>query len=286
VTVLLCLALAASAPGEPVADSLLRNGLCASAATEYLRALFLVPDRPGLTRLKLGLSLGLSGETETGLEHLRRAGEEHPEFEYAAALARAGFLLSSSGPALARLELLDLALFVHDSAPLSRLNAALAWLELEELNFAEAARRLELAAHPDAAAKVREAGTVRGRNPTVAVLLSSLVPGTGEIYAGRPAAGLMGLAATGGSAAAAYFAARSDDWVSAAVIFSFLFLRFYNGSRSNAADFCHEYRDATLRRRSGEIAARYGLEPDWFAPAESLIGFALPPATGAGSSSE
>lgn len=289
------LLLAGLAP-EPLADTLFARGFYPEAALEYKRALFAGPDSGGLTRLKLGLSLAAGAESERNkdgrptaeavagaadakpagpLAELRHVQEENPGLGLASGLARAGFLVRESRLDAARLELLDLLLFAQDSVERQRLYSGLAWLELTGRDPAQAAASCEKAAEPGLAAEIRAASRIQGRSPTLALLLSTFVPGAGEVYAGRPLAGIASFAVTGGSGAAAYLAARSGDWVSAAVVFSLLFLRFYNGSRSNALDFCADYREAELGRRLSAITGARRLEPDWFGPAERLTGLSL-----------
>ena len=272
---LLVLCSLAPARQAGLADSLFQNGLPRAAVTEYKRCLYHGEDSTGLLGLKLGLALGLSGETESAIRQLEKTRDEHPELSYASGTAAAGLLSANRSYERAKLALLDLLLFTADSVERNAILRGLAWLDLIRGNETGAADFLEKSGRPELASEVRRAAEIKGRNPTVAVLLSSIVPGAGEAYAGRPLAGLLGLAVTGGSAAGTYLAAKSGDWVTAAVVFSFFFLRFYNGSRSNAANFCSDYREETIGKRFEIIARQDNLEPDWFAPAESLTGFSL-----------
>ena len=102
------------------------------------------------------------------------------------------------------------------------------------------------------------------------------MPGSGEIYAGKPLAGLLGLTVVGISAAGVYYAAESDDWVTAAVVFTLFFLRFYNGSRRNATDFAEEFNEASMRLAVDRLVARAKLEPRWFSGAQTVTGLRLP----------
>jgi TM2 domain-containing membrane protein YozV len=118
------------------------------------------------------------------------------------------------------------------------------------------------------------------RSPTLAAVLSSFVPGSGEVYAGHAGTGLLAFAVTAGSLAWAVVAAKNDDWVSASVIVSTLFWRFYNGSRANAVAFADEHNAAVRRRHITDLIQNIA-EPDWFGGADSLLGFKVRPDTAA-----
>lgn len=259
----------------PRADSLFSHGLFADAATEYQRFLWQTPDSTGITRLKLGLSLGAAGEMNAAHRELRRVAAEHPELNEAAGRALAGLYALRRKYDLARVELLEMVLFVQDSARASRLYSDLAWLDLMTENAAGAAEYLRKAGRNDIVSDLTQPVENGNRSPTVAVLLSTFLPGSGELYAGRPLTGLASFVVTGGSAAGTYFAAKSGDWITASALFSLFFLRFYTGSRRNAAEFCLERQRSAAARRTAEVRLRYDLEPRWFAPAENLTGLKL-----------
>jgi tetratricopeptide (TPR) repeat protein len=263
-TLLPLLAVLAAAPTD-LADRIFAAGAYHSAATEYQRLLFAeTVEEPAVARLKLGLSLGAAEETDRAVDALRRAGEEEPDVSFEAGMAMAGLLAHDRRPERARLELLDLLIFTTDSARREELNAALAWLDLQELSVDAAVAGYNRAGLADVAADVDKLNSLPRRSPTAAMLISSIVPGSGEIYAGRTLTGLLSLLVTGSAAAGTYLAARSDDWVTATIVFSVLFLRFYNGSRSNATDFAEEFNRRQLEKGIAGLSDAHRLEPDWF----------------------
>jgi TM2 domain-containing membrane protein YozV len=250
-------------------DSLFHHGFYPAAAAEYRRASFassLPDDSAGSERrrvaaraaLRLGLSLGAAGDLAGASDALRHAADADPELAEDAGMALAGFCVRQGRCADARLELSDLILFTRDSARRAALLSSAAWLEPW--------------GHDSASCPLRRG---RGRSATVAMLLSSFAPGTGEMYAGRPGSGLLNLLVSGGSAAGVYWAAKSDDWVTAGIIASTLFLRFYNGSRQNAAAFAREFNQRLVRRRVDELRAGIS-EPDWFAGVREFAGPGFP----------
>lgn len=279
-TLFLLLAASAAAQTE-LADRLYAAGEYASAATEYQRVLFSeTADEPALVRLKLGLSLGAADETDRAVDALRRAGEEEPGVGFEAGMAVAGLLANDRRLERARLELLDLLIFTTDSARRGEIDAALAWIDLQDLAVRAAAAGYTRAGLDDVAAGVEKLNSLPRRSPTAAMLMSSIVPGSGEIYAGRTLTGLLSLLVTGSAAAGTYWAAKSDDWVTAAIVFSVLFLRFYNGSRINATDFAEEFNRRQLQRGIAELSDTRSLEPAWFGSICLKTGLSCPAALG------
>lgn len=270
---LLAVLVAAGLPEE-----LHAQGRYRAAATEFQRRLFLGSSEPLLDRLRLGMSLAGSGETDRAAAALRAAAEGNGPLAPAATLALAGLHDREGRHALARFELLDGLLIIPDSARGRELNAGLGWLELRERNWTGAADAYERAGRTDLSGEMRRIDGLRPKNPTIALVLSSFVPGAGEFYAGRPVHGLGNLLVTGASAAGVYLLAREDDWVSAAVLFSLVFLRFYDGSRRNAADFARDFNRALRQQQLERLASTGPLEPDWFGPAERLAGIRFPAA--------
>lgn len=284
-------------------DSLLKHGFNLEAGREFRRVLWEnreqslgapasdvlgapseraargIPRFPaGLTHLKLGLSLAAASQLQLAAEELRTAGRITPELAEPAQTALAGYYTRSKRYDLATFELSDLLVFTRDSVRRATLNSALGWLRLQEGDVASAASSYDLAGKPDVASALRFAKAAPYRSPTIAAVLSSFVPGSGEAYAGRPASGLLAFAVTAGSLVWAVTAAKSDDLVSASVIVSSLFWRFYNGSRANAAAFADEYNSAARHRRIASLTPQVA-EPDWFGGMDSLIGYKVRPDT-------
>jgi TM2 domain-containing membrane protein YozV len=264
-------------------DSLLKHGFDAQAVQEFRRSLWLadsVDTSAGLAHLRLGLGLAAGNQVLAAAEELRTAGRITPELAEPAQTALAGCYARGKRYDLATFELSDLLVFTRDSARRATLNSAIGWLHLQEGDVASAASSYDQAGMPDVAKSLRFAKAAPLRSPTLAAVLSSFVPGSGEIYAGRPATGLLAFAVTAGSLVWAVAAAKSDDWVSASVIVSTLFWRFYNGSRANAVAFADEYNSAARHRRIASLTPQLA-EPDWFGGTDSLLGYKVRPDTSA-----
>lgn len=264
-------------------EQLHQQGRYHAAATEYQRRLFFGSTEPAVDRLRLAMSLAGSGETGRAARALRTVIETGGEPSSAAAMALAGLYERTGDYPLARFELLDGIVFSPDSSQREQLSSALGWVEAHAGNWTGAAQALERAGRPSVAEELRRIGGLHPKDPTLAIILSSFLPGAGEIYAGRPLHGLASLLVTGSTAAGVWLLARDDDWVSAAVLFSLVFLRFYDGSRRNAGDFAEDFNLALRRRELDRLARAEKLEPDWFGRAEFLTGirFSSPGTTAA-----
>ena len=272
-----------AAASRAIGDSLLKHGFGVEAVREFRRSLWLSDSDDasvGLTRLKLGLSLASVNQLPAAAEELRAAGRISADLAEPAQEALAGYYAHRKRYDLASFELSDLLVFTRDSARRASLNSTIGWLRLQEGNVSSAASSYDIAGKPDIANVLRLDRSAPQRSPTLAAVLSSFVPGSGEVYAGRPGTGLLAFTVTAGSLVWAVVAARSDDWVSASVIVSTLFWRFYNGSRANAVAFADEYNSAARHRRIARLSAQL-TEPDWFRAIDSLLGYGLRPDTAA-----
>jgi len=79
-----------------------------------------------------------------------------------------------------------------------------------------------------------------GISPTTAVLLSSIVPGSGQMLSGSPGRGLNALVLNAGLGAGVAALARDGRMVEAALLFSLGFLRYYHGNLYWAARLAAE----------------------------------------------
>lgn len=258
-----------------IADSLLAHGYYEPAATECERALFLADDRTVLRdslNYRRGLALGAMGRPAAAARALHSVSAGEPGLRTRSGLALAGIYHAAGDDESARLEVTSMLLTSTDSVEFLRLNYAAGWLDLQQLQFTSSARTFELAGRTDLARRARMASSLPGRrNPTAALLMSAILPGSGEAYAGNPSRGLISLLTVGASAAGVYWAAKSDDWVSAAAVFSALFLRFYDGAIRNAARRTEDFNRDLMHRRARELVQDAAAEPDWLGGDSRLV---------------
>ncbi len=90
----------------------------------------------------------------------------------------------------------------------------------------------------------------RRRSPATAKWLSTLLPGSGQIYAGSFLHGLNSLALNLGTAYLLGGSVVDHRYYDAAFVYSSLFWRYYSGSRYHAARICRE-RNLKLNREYG-----------------------------------
>jgi TM2 domain-containing membrane protein YozV len=262
-------------------DSLLKHGFNIEASREFRYSLYGSDSSgtsTGLTRLKLGLSLGAANDLPGATEELRMAGRLGSGLSGPAQTALAGFYVRRHRYDMAELELSDLLVFTRDSARRASILSSIGWLRLQGGDVVSAAASYAQAGSSEVGSAILATKKAPLRSPTAAAIFSSVVPGSGEVYAGRPATGLLAFAVTAGSLTGAIWAAKANDWVSASILVSVLFWRFYNGSRSNAIAFADEFNSASTCRRVVELSSRLA-EPDWFGEADSLLGYNLKPDT-------
>ncbi len=253
------------------ADSLLMLGFYSEAAAEYRRAECAAEAQlPADLALRKGLSLGASGNLTAAALALHEAAERDSAIAWDARMALAGLYVRQGKFGRARFELSDLMFRAADSARKRDLLLRCGWLDLKDRDVSSAEACFHQADRADLARAVRPEGPAR--SPAVATILSSIIPGLGEIYAGRPLSGLLGFTVSGASVWAAYSSARSEDWVLASVVVSTLLLRFYNGSRQNAALFATQYNQRRAAEQVDRFLAKEFPEPDWFAGVRKLVG--------------
>lgn len=120
-----------------------------------------------------------------------------------------------------------------------------------------------------AAARFLEAGdTARARNIDSfahrsgksvfkAVLFSSVIPGTGALYAGNYRLAAIDVAMNAGTAFLLYNAIRKKKTFDAVLIVSLLSARFYTGARSNAANSARDYNERKRRAWLASLAPSF-----------------------------
>jgi hypothetical protein len=236
-----------------LADSLFTHGDFYDAATEYERCVFAHAGEtlPPIVRHRLAQSYARSGE----FDRARRVFDALPadsleaETRYQTALG----LLEHDQPAPARLELNDLLLLDCDPELKRRASRQLAWLDASEGDMGQAGRSFRLAGDSALAQYAVRLSSLPQRRPELAVLLSSLLPGTGELYAGNLKYGLLSLLVNSATATGTVYSLSKGNYMDAALLFSVFFVRFYFGSRSNARDFAEDFNQRQAARAAQEL---------------------------------
>jgi tetratricopeptide (TPR) repeat protein len=97
-----------------------------------------------------------------------------------------------------------------------------------------------------------EALSSRRKSPSTALLLSTIVPGTGQLYAGDPWDALNAFALNTGLATLIFTAMKHEYYLEAALLFVYPFRRYYLGNRDNAriaAERSNRVKDLQFRDR-------------------------------------
>jgi tetratricopeptide (TPR) repeat protein len=222
-------------PALALGESFQRSGAFEQAVTEYKRFLFFHPrdSRAGEVRSRLGFCLMAQGRTQEGLATLRLAAAEEQGLDRRLDVVRA--LLESGRHAEAELELLRLQAFGGEADSIA---FYLGLLRIEQGRWSEAEEALRQA-FPEAdsqslSALLAEARKRKGKSPRAARLLSALLPGAGQAYAGDVPDALNALAVNGGVAVLAAAAAVNRYYPEAVLLVLFPLRRYYTGNIGNA----------------------------------------------------
>ena len=190
----------ASASGSDFADSLFREGDYLNAAHEYKRILFLHPDTPHIdfVAFRVAASYQNAGRLERAIRAYQFLIDTYPDSPLVERstnnIAQCHILFGDKDRGIAALENFLSKHKTSDLAPLAQFTIGM--LHIEKREWA-AARRVwnEVSfTYPESrfaevsatlAGIVESVDTLPRRSPTVAGVLSALVPGGGQLYSGR-----------------------------------------------------------------------------------------------------
>jgi tetratricopeptide (TPR) repeat protein len=273
---------AQTAPGETVlsfADSLFNEGDYYRAITEYKRFIHLAPQDPSVPRALLAMAeayfAGRRWQQADAVLH--RLVKEHPGTPES---VRARLLLGDSAlqrgdPALA-LERYRQAL----SAPLpgtARCEAhwRSSWSLIEADRFDQALRQLQAVEKDNARAlaeKLEQAETLPLKSPGLAGTLSAVLPGAGQLYAGRPREAGMSLALNAAFIAGALESFRNDQHVLGGILLFFEF-GWYTGNIYNAVNSVQKHNRDLKQDYKNQLRRDFGLTLGFSSDGTPLPGF-------------
>ena len=218
----------ASAVAESAfADSLFQEGDYLNAAHEYKRLLFLHPDTPqsDFIAFRVAASYQNAGKLKNAIRAYQLLIDTYPESSLVARcknnIAQCHILLGDSEQGLSALKRFleehtesDLAPRAHFTIGILHIDkrewihARQVWndvsLTYPESPFAEVSNRL--------AEKVKDAQHLPRRSPTVAGVLSALVPGSGQVYSGRTMKGLYAFVSVAVLGSASFYYAEQERY--------------------------------------------------------------------------
>jgi predicted negative regulator of RcsB-dependent stress response len=236
------------------ADSLYKQGDFYNSATEYERYLFYNPNDTLslIIKQKLARSYLKSNEIERGEKILNGLNIPKSEID----LAR--LYISQNELFKAKIELNDLLLFnnnISDSIK-KEINYLLGTIALLEKEPKQAIDYFTQAQDNFLVAEAKQLTDLPKKNILMSQIMSSIIPGTGEMYSGKYGWGFLSLLVNTASIYGIIYAYKHKYYVDAALIFSMLFTRFYNGSRNNAKVYAQSYNERIYQEKLKHIKFR------------------------------
>ena len=261
---LIIISLFASISPLNLADSLYLSKNYYDAATEYERFLYHFPadSNSEYARFQLGLSYLNAKEPDRAEKTLRESIRSGDFYSRKAQLVLAENFIKNTQYYQARTEIQDLLLFTKDTIETQRLNRLLGWIDLQENDLSRAENDFFLAKDSLIVKEVQSLKRLPYKNLNEASLLSTILPGSGEIYCGHYWTGISAFLINAASIVAIVYSVNKKNYVDATIVFSIFFSRVYLGSRQNAHDFAIEYNQKLYRQRIKEINKDYNLFPN------------------------
>jgi outer membrane protein assembly factor BamD (BamD/ComL family) len=251
------------------AQSLFAAGEYYRAIGEFQRFLFFQPHHPLVAeaQLTLGLALFCGERWVPAFEVFRRVGRTAPD---GAMRAEAAVWMAEThahgGDQAEAIRLFQELIRQYPQSPFAQRAAYLiGWGYVQQRRWPEAHEafaQVEATSPYDASAE-RLASALAvppelpHRSPTVARILSTVIPGTGQIYTGQTLDGLIGLGVHG-ALIAGTIASVGAGLEGAAGISAFFTWGFYRTQMSNAATLATDFNAQAEQRFIGQLAAQEG----------------------------
>jgi len=266
---LFCIALKSEADEVlRLADALFNFQSYDESITEYKRFLFFNPndERAGYAHYKIALACRAEHDWEKAVDALKTSINltDNDELRDERTIDLGITLIASGNYSLAQLELLKVsefsryqsmkrkALYFQGVAFLYMFNWENARQAFRHFySTASEQKRSEEAKKIDAL--LVESQHLPYKSVTIAKTLSTFLPGTGQIYASNWKNGLNAMAVNSLTAGLFLNAVVKKQYQDAALIFFFLFQRYYLGNRYQAAERVKEYNDTLNRQHAIKI---------------------------------
>jgi len=234
------------------------------AITEYKRYLYLAPDARAAPQAALGIAESyLAGERwDQADQALQKIAADYP----GSAAAETALLLQGD-VALQRGDAqLAARRYARAAEELSGEAAAAAlyrqgWALIQQARYPDARQILQTSAHPGAAelaSELDELEKLPRKSPALAGTLSSVLPGTGQLYAGRPRDAAMSLLLNAAFILGAVESFENDQHVLGGILL-FFEAGWYTGNIYNAANSAHKFNRDQRARAEQSLRDRFGL---------------------------
>jgi hypothetical protein len=208
-------------------------------------------------KLKLTRSYFYSQESDKTEKILQELSSQKGQFAQEAQLQLAKLYIHEGDFFKAKIELNDLLLFSDQSnnqkIPRKEVYENLGYIALQEHELNDALGYFTQAEDSLLIANTKAMPKLPKKNVLLSQVLSSIVPGSGEIYCGRYGIGLLSFLVNSASVLGMVYTYKNKQYLDAALIFSLFFTRFYNGSRNNARDFAWEFNNRMYKQKFTEI---------------------------------
>lgn len=239
-----------------VAESLYSSKDYYNAATEYERYLFFVMSNDS-TRDQVNLKLAQCylnvNDVNKGKLILENIINKQSILSYQAQICLAKYYFSQKDYFKARIELNDLLYRIDNEIDKRIVYKMLGLIALYEKDINNARLFLNLAQDTILSEKVELIQQLPKKNVLFAIGLSTIIPGLGEIYAGKYKLGVWAFLVNSATLYGSIRCFQKKQYLDASLLFSLLFLRFYNGSRNNAFIYANEYNDRIYQQKIKEL---------------------------------
>lgn len=232
-----------------------------AAITEYKRFLFFHPDdaRAASAYQKIGLAYRTQGLWREAISMMRNAvlhalnHEEKSEYQLELAVT----LIASQNYDLARFELIRVTMRTNSGPLYQRALFLQAVALIYQFQWEEAREVLRHYTTDEMLDKLLDkAVNLPQKSPKVAKVLSAILPGAGQVYAGNWRDGLNALALNGVFGFVAVDSVLDRHYVNAVTWTYFIFQRYYLGNLYQADKAVDDFNDDTSRRAADNILKR------------------------------
>ena len=239
----------------------LKMGNSDAAITEYKRFLFFHPDDTRAAKIyhQIGLTYREQGLWQETIVSMRNAvqhsvsKEEKSEYQLDLAVT----LLASRNYDLARLELIKVTLRTSAGPLFQRALFLQVVANIYQFRWEEARDVLQNYTKDETLDKFfNDVVNLPHKSTRVAKVLSAILPGAGQIYAGNWRGGLNALVLNGGLGFVAVDTALDKHYVDALLWTYFIFWRYYNGNFYRAGKTVDEFNENASRRAADTILKR------------------------------
>jgi tetratricopeptide (TPR) repeat protein len=241
------------------AESLYEQGDYFNSATEYERYLFYNSNDTLVEEIKLKLARAYikSNEISKAKNILKELSSQEAQMELAELYIEQGELFK------AKIELNDLLLFNNDTQDSIKKEAykSLGNIALQEYEPNDAIRYFTQAQDSFLVTRIKPMTKLLKKNVLLSQILSSVIPGTGEMYCGKYGWGILSLLVNSASIYGTIRCYQNKQYLDAALILSFFFTRFYNGSHNNARDFAQSYNERIYHQSLKELNVTRNIKP-------------------------